>query len=86
MTPLQANNLDCITSRRGRGQRSKSPKVEEGFSVITPPHYGVSLPPQEGQAFVLANLASKGHGRVLLLLRDPGEIVGILGNGDYDSE
>lgn len=64
-----------------RGQRSKSQKV--GFTVITPPHYGVSLPFQQGQTFVLADLASKGHSRVLLLLRDPGQIAGIPGSGDY---
>lgn len=34
-------------------------KVERGFTVITPPHYGVSLP-SRGQAFVPADLASKG--------------------------
>lgn len=39
---------------------------------------------QPAQTFVVADLASKGHGRVLLLLRDPGQIVGILGNGHYD--
>lgn len=67
--PLQAN-LDFITSRSGcligcclGGQRSKSEKVEKGFTVITPPHYEVSLPFQQGQTFVLADLASKGHGR-----------------------
>lgn len=58
-------------------------KAEKGFTVITPPHYGVSLPSQQGQTFVLNNWLQRGHGRILLLLHDPGRLVGNLDNYDW---
>lgn len=55
------DRLAFITGGRGavrlveatEGQRSESPKVEEGFTVITPPRYGFTLLSQRGQTFVL---------------------------------
>lgn len=51
---LHANKPDPITSWKGHligcgpwGQRPERQKVERGFTVITPPHYGVSLPFQQ---------------------------------------
>lgn len=64
-----------VVASEAKGQRVK--KLRKAYCNNTTSLWGiiVLLTFQLGHTFVLADLASKGRGHVVLLLSDPGQIV-----------